>query len=87
MTSNLLENVKVYLLSQVLTRYCIINFGNSWKLDFFRINRILKKSDVENLKNLFSFRELLLYLSETRIKTSGHRTNSLSGGPNLTLPQ
>ena len=57
------------------------------KLEFiFRINHNIKKSDVENLKNLFLFHGLLYYLSEKMIKLWGHRTNSLSGGPNLTPP-
>ena len=57
------------------------------KLEFvFRMNHNIKKSDVENLKNLFSFHGLLYYLSEKRKKTRDHRTNSLSGGPNSTPP-
>ena len=57
------------------------------KLEFvFRINHNIKKSDIENLKNLFLFHGLLYYLSEKIIKIWGHRTNSLSGGPNLTPP-
>ena len=60
MTSTLLENVLVKLLFSAVTRYCMIYFGNSRKLEFgFRINDILKKSDVENLKNLFLFHGLL----------------------------
>ena len=57
MTSNLLVNVQVYLLSQALTRYCLIYFGYSSKIGicFFLINHMLKKPDVENLKNLFVF--------------------------------
>ena len=43
-----------------------------------------KKSFFENLKNLFLFHGLLYYLSEKRIKNWSHRTNFLSGGPNLT---
>ena len=32
----------------------MLYFGNSSKIEFlFRINQIIKKSDVENLKNLF----------------------------------
>ena len=42
----------------------------------------MKNSDVENLKNY----GLLLYLLEIRIIISGHPTNCLSGGPNLTQP-
>ena len=57
------------------------------KLEFvFRINHNIKKFDIENLKNLFLFHGLLYYLSEKRIKIGGHRTDSLSGGPNLTPP-
>ena len=45
-------------------------FGNSLKLEFvFRINDNIKKSDVENLKNLFLFHGLLYYISEKRIKS------------------
>ena len=54
MTSNLLENVQVYVLSQAVTHYCMIYFGNSSKIGIiFRINPVLEKSDVENLKNIF----------------------------------
>ena len=64
----------------------MIYFGNSSELEFvFRISHNIKKIDVENLKNLFLFHGLLYYLSEKTIW--GHRTNSLSGGPNLTPPQ
>ena len=55
------------------------------KFDIARLTCI-KKSDVENLKNLFLFYELLYNLSEKRIKIWGHRTNSLLVGPNLTPP-
>ena len=65
----------------------MIHFGNSSKLEFvFRINYNIKKSDVENLKNLFLFHGLLYYLSEKRIKIWCHQTNSLSQGQNLTPP-
>ena len=87
MTSNLLENVQVYFLSHVLTRYACCILAIRRKLEYvFKINNNIKKSDVENLKNLFLFHGLLYYLSEKRIKVWGHRTNSLSGGPNLTPP-
>ena len=33
MTSNLLENMQVYLLTQAGTRYCMIYFGNSSKIE------------------------------------------------------
>ena len=32
MTLNLLENVQVYLLSQALARYCMMQFVESWNL-------------------------------------------------------
>ena len=60
MTSNLLENVQVYLLSHAVTRYCMIILAFRRKLEFvFRINDVLKKSDVENLKNLLLIHGLL----------------------------
>ena len=34
MTSRVLENVKIYLLSQAVTRYCMVYFGNSPKIGF-----------------------------------------------------
>ena len=59
MTSNLLETVQVYLLSHALTRYCMLFLAIRRKLEFvFRINDI-KKTDVENLKNLFIIHRLL----------------------------
>ena len=45
MTSNVLENVQAYLLSQVLTRYCMIYFGNSSKIGIYFKN----KSYIKNL--------------------------------------
>ena len=72
MTSNLLENVQVYLLSQAVTRYCKIYFGISLKMEYIsRINNIIKKSEVENLKNLFLFHGLLYYLSEKKNSNRG----------------
>ena len=60
MTSNLLENVQVYLLSHAVTRYCMIYFGNSWKIGICFYNKLCsKKSDIENLKNLFLIHGLL----------------------------
>ena len=54
MTSNLLEKVQVYLLSHAVTRYCMIYFGYSSKIGIcFYNNSCIKKSDVENLENLF----------------------------------
>ena len=45
----------------------------------------IKISDVENLKNCFSY-IIILCLLEKIIKFWGHWTSFLSGGPNLTLP-
>ena len=60
MTSNLLENVQVYLLSHAVTRYCMICFGNSWKIGICFYNKSYsKKTDIENLKNLFLIHGLL----------------------------
>ena len=55
MTSSLQENVKMYVLSQGVTRFCMINFGNSpKKLDLiFIVNYILKRLTLKMLK--FSF--------------------------------
>ena len=65
----------------------MIYFGNSSKIGTcFSHKSCIKKSDVENLKNLFLIHGLLYYLSEKIIKIWDHRTNSLSRGPNLTPP-
>ena len=39
MTSTLLENVQVLFLSNVVTRYCMIYFGNSWKIGICFLNK------------------------------------------------
>ena len=54
MMPNLLENVPVYLLSHAVTRYCMLYIlAICRKLEFvFRINHVVKKSDVENLKKI-----------------------------------
>ena len=46
MTSNLLENVQVYLLSHAVTKYCMICLGNSSKIEicFFRINHVSREA-------------------------------------------
>ena len=60
MTSNILENVQVYLLSDVVTRYCMIYLGNSSKIGICFLNKsCIKKSDVENLKKIFLIHDLL----------------------------
>ena len=60
MTSNLLENVQVNLLSHAVRRYCMIYFGNLSKIEFCFSNKsCIKKSDVENLKDLFLIHGLL----------------------------
>ena len=60
MNSNLLENMQVYLLTQAVTRNCMIYFGNSSKIGIcFKNKSYIKKSDVENLKNLFVLHGLL----------------------------
>ena len=60
MTSNVLENVQVYLLSHAVTRYCMIYLGNSSKIEIcFQNKSCIKKSDVENLKKLFLIHGLL----------------------------
>ena len=60
MTSNPLENVLVYLLSHAETKYCMIYFGNSSKMELVFMNKsCIKKSDVENLKRLFLIHGLL----------------------------
>ena len=60
MTSYLLENMQVYLLSQAVTRYYMICFGNLSKIGICFLNKsYIKKSDVENLENLFLFYGLL----------------------------
>ena len=49
------------------------------RISIFRVNYISK---ILTLKILFLFHRLSFYLSEKKI--GGHRTNYLSGGPNLT---
>ena len=49
-TSNIFENVQVYLLSQAVTRYCMIYFGDSSKIESLFKNKLyIKDFDVENL--------------------------------------
>ena len=56
MTSNVLKNVKVYLLSHAVARYCMIYFGNSSKIGIcFRINHVLKNLMLKILKKYFQF--------------------------------
>ena len=62
MTSNLLENVQIYLLSHDVTRYCIIYFGNSSKIGIFLIHRLLlylaeKKKKKSGVTELILFQE------------------------------
>ena len=60
MTSNLLENVQVYLLSHAVTRYCMIFLAIRRKLAFvFRKNQVLKNLMLKILKNIFLIRGLL----------------------------
>ena len=60
MTSKRLENVQVDLVSEAVTRYKMIYFGNSSKIGICsKINQYIKKSDVENLTKLFLFHRLL----------------------------
>ena len=54
MASNLVENVQFYLLSNAVTRYCMIYFEKSSKFGIcFENKSCIKKSDVENLKKIF----------------------------------
>ena len=86
MTSNLLENVQVYLLSQVLTRYCMIYFAIRQKLEFvFRINHILKNLILKILRIYFYFMDYYKTFQKKN-KIWGHQTISLSRGPHLTPP-
>ena len=49
-TSSIFENVQVYLLSQAVTRYCMIYFVNSSKIESLFKNKLyIKDFDVENL--------------------------------------
>ena len=60
MTSNVLENVQIYVLSHAVTRYCMMYLGNSSKIGIcFQNKSCIKKSDVENLKNLFLIHGIL----------------------------
>ena len=51
MTSHILANVKMYLLSQAATRYCVMYFGINQKKGcrFLEIGIYIKKTDIENL--------------------------------------
>ena len=61
MTSSFLENVKIYLFSQTVSRYDMIYFG----FDFdFRVNYLLKKSDIKTLVLLFLFHGLSIDILE-----------------------
>ena len=56
------------------------------KLEFvFRINHILKNLMLKILRIYFYFMDYCNTFQKKRIKIWGHRTTSLSGGPNLTL--
>ena len=50
MTSSFLENVKIHLFSIVLSRYCMIYFGNTpqKRISIFRVNYILKYLTLKN---------------------------------------
>ena len=67
MTSNFLENVKMFLFSQAMLLHEIL-----------RENYILKKSDIKNLILLFLFHGLSFDILEKKIKIGGHQTNYLS---------
>ena len=87
MTSSFLENVKKYLFSKDVARYCMIYSGNSPKRDFdFKSKFYIQTSDIENLNFLSLFHGLLFYLLEKGKKIRGHRTNYLSRGPNIAPP-
>ena len=66
MTSNLLENVQVYFLSQVLTRYCMVYIlAIRRKLEFvFRINHILKNLMLKILSIYFYFMEYYITIQK-----------------------
>ena len=56
MTSNFLENVQRYLLSKAVARYGMMYLDNSSKIGTCFQNKLYhKKSDVENLKNIFFY--------------------------------
>ena len=81
MTSNRLETVQVDLLSQALTKYCMIYFDNSSRLEsILRINHILKYLMLKILRIYFYFMDYCNTFQKIRIKIWGHRTNYLSGG-------
>ena len=50
MTSSFLENVKMYLFSQAMSKYCMIYFGYSLTKGFRFLEKIIyKKSDIKIL--------------------------------------
>ena len=86
MTSSFLENVKMYLFSQAVSRYCMIYYGNftQKRISIFRVNYILKFLTLKNLIILLLFHELSFDILEKEKNGGGgggHQTNYLSGGP------
>ena len=66
----------------------MIYFGNSPqnRIYIFRINHILKKLTLKILNVCFYFMDYRFTFKLEKRKKWGHRTNDLSGGPNVTPP-
>ena len=82
MNSSFLENVKMYLFSQAVSRYCIVYFEipHPKKKDFdFQRKLYIKIADIKNLNFLLLFHGLSFDTLEKNIW--GHQTNYLSRGP------
>ena len=68
MTSSFLENVKMYLFSQAMSRYCMIYFGYSPIKDFdFWSKLYKKKSDIKNLIYCYYFTDYPLTFKKKEI--------------------
>ena len=72
MTSRFLENVKVHLFSQAMSRYCMIYFGYSphKRIPIFRVI-IYKKSDIKKTYLLLLFHGLSFDILEKNKKKIG----------------
>ena len=82
MTSNLLEDMQVYLVTQAVTRYCTIYFGNSSKIGTCFQNKLsIKKSDVENLMNLVFISWAIIKPCNTKVVARNSKGNNLGDLP------
>ena len=72
MASNFLENVKMYLFSQAVSRHCMIYFVYSPIKGFRFLEKIIhKNSEIKNLILLFLFHWLYFDILEKKDKNRG----------------